>query len=113
MALISGGSSAFFNDAVAGTVIAVKNQGPTQITAVSLVNTTAAAAYLQIFNVPQSQVTLGTTIPAWTIRLLASAALTLPLDTPAALGGTGLSVAGTTTPTGSTGAAISVNLLYI
>lgn len=108
-----GGAAAFWNDAVAGTKVEVKSsQG--QIYAVNLVNTTAAAAYLQVFFLPASGVTVGTTTPDFCIRLLASA--TMQLTFPTGLGkstGTGITLAGTTTATGSTGAAISVLAAYL
>lgn len=106
----------FFNDAVAGTVVAVKaTQGVLRF--MKLVNTTGAAAYLQIFFKPAASVTLGTTVPDWTVRLAASESLPIPdlagvglMNGPVI--GTGLSIAGTTTPTGLTGAAISVGATF-
>lgn len=106
------GGIPFFNDAVGNTVIAVKANGFAQIFMMKLVNTTAAAAYLQIFAKPAASVTLGTTVPDWVIRLGANET-TNPSDMspPAMFNGTGLSIAGTTTPTGNTAAVISASLL--
>lgn len=112
-------STPFFNDAVGGTVLNVPASSH-RIWAMSLVNTTAAAAYLQIFNQPASGVTLGTTVPTWVIRLNASAAMTISFPDAVALGtlpSTGvpavesnISIAGTTTPGGLTAAIISVSM---
>ncbi len=110
------GAQPFFNDAVAGTVVAVKS-GMGFITELKLVNTTAAVAYLQIFDVAQANVTLGTTTPAMVYRLAANESVNVPLTVPLELGrlkgaSAGISMAGTTTASGSTGAAISVSALY-
>jgi hypothetical protein len=104
----------FFNDAVAGTPVLVKPMGATSIYLMKLVNTTAATAYLQVFAVSQANVTLGTTVPYWVIRLTANESVTAVLGgpIPALIDGAGLTIAGTTTPGGLTGAAISVSLLY-
>ena len=122
MGLVSGGVTGFFNDAVAATVVPVKQNGPVQVYGLKLVNTTAAAAYLQMFNTPASAVTLGTTAPAFVVRLSANETVWMPMTIPLAISaagnalnvsGGGLSLAGTTTAGGSTGAAISVGLMYI
>ena len=99
--------AAFFNDAV-GAAVQVKATAGV-LSSLSLVNTTAAAAYLQVFFKPAVGVVLGTTAPDAVVRLLASAALVLPLPAPIGIGGTGLTVAGTTTPGGALAAAISVS----
>jgi hypothetical protein len=110
------GLQPFFNDAIAGAVTNVKASGVAQLWALRLVNTVAAASYLQIFFKPAASVTLGTTVPDFVIRLQTSESLA-PMMWPVPLqkdGGsnTGLSIAGTTTPTGNTGAAISVSALF-
>lgn len=110
------GAQPFFNDAIAGTVVQVK-AGVGFIYALKLLNKTAAVAYLQIFDLLAASVTIGTTPPKWTIPLAANESTTIPLPFPIELGRlndgiAGVSVAGTTTPTGSTGAAISVAAAY-
>lgn len=104
--------AAFFNDAVAGTVVQVKSAAGA-LYALSLVNTTAATAYLQIFFLPSAGVTLGTTVAPLVIRLAASAAVQLSFPVGVGASGTGLSLAGTTTATGLTGAAVSVAAVYV
>jgi hypothetical protein len=76
-------------------------------------NGDAAVRYLQIFNKPSTGVTLGTDTPYLVIPMAASASVLVDFD-----GGvwmeTGISVACTTTATGSTGAtaAATVNVVY-
>jgi hypothetical protein len=110
------GCQPYFNDAVAGTVQQVK-AGAGQLFFLKLVNTTAAIAYLQIFDFLAANVTLGTTTPKWTLRLAANESVSVPMLVPLGLGqlndGTsGISAAGTTTATGNTGAAISVSAIF-
>ena len=93
----------------AGTVIAISDTS-NLLKFLALLNTTAAVAYLQIFNLPAASVTLGTTVPKLSIGLPASAAMSLPIALGLKLDGQGISIAGTTTRTGSTGAAIDYNL---
>ena len=111
-AATTGGASAFTNSAVAGTKVEVKSsQGV--LFAASLLNTTAAVAYLQIFLKAAASVTVGSTTPDYVIGLAAdgTAQVTfpVPLGTSA---GTGITLAGTTAAGGSTGAAICVSLAY-
>lgn len=110
------GAQPFFNDAVAAAAVQVK-AGPGQLFALKLVNTTAAVAYLQIFDQLAANVTVGTTAPKWVIRLAASESTPIPLIVPLGIGqlqasNPGISMAGTTTAGGSTPAAISVSALF-
>ena len=78
-----------------------------------ILNTTAAVAYLQVFNAPAASVTLGTTAPTMSIGLPASSAMVFPVpESGIYMGGGGLSMAGTTTRTGSTGAPLDINVGY-
>lgn len=104
------GSLPFFNDSVAGTKVVVKAAGG-HLVALRLLNTTAAAAYLQMFDKLTAAVTVGTTTPDFTLRLAANEAIILQIPLPWSFV-LGLVIAGTTTATGSTGAAISVSALY-
>lgn len=116
-----GGAVPFFNDAVAGTAVQVKATVG-QLYSLSLTNTTAATAYLQVFCKPLASVTLGTTVPDFTIRLKTNAGagderdVVFPVGAcglnAAGTSGTGITIAGTTTATGLTGAAISVMATY-
>ena len=107
------GGLPFFNDAVAGTVVNIKSNGFADLYSAKLVNTTAATAYLQFFDAPATSVVLGTTVPKFVLRLSANET-TNPseIGVPLMFRGTGLSIAGTTTPGGNTGAAISVSAVY-
>lgn len=104
----------FFNDAVNATPAQVKASYGA-ITGMKLVNTTGATAYLQIFFKPSGSVTVGTTTADWTIRLGANESTPwLPFYWMAGIPtGTGITLAGTTTATGNTGAAISVMMLFM
>lgn len=83
-----------------------------RIGALNLFNNNAAVAWLQIFLKPASGVTLGTTAPDLSIPLPASAALTWSFGSEGwNLGGTGLSIAATTTRNGLTGGSIAYNIV--
>jgi hypothetical protein len=104
----------FFNDAVAATVVQIKGaQG--QLYGFKLLNTTAAVAYLQVFSLPSASVTLGVTVADFDIRLAANENVLIPW--PMGLGfsggGSGISLAGTTTAGGAVGAAISVTAFFL
>ena len=103
------GGKAFFNDAVAGTKVAAK-AAPGFLYTLKLVNTTAAVAYLQVFDKLAADVTVGTTTPDFCFRLAANESVTIPLEL-AIQFFNGITFAGCTTATGSTGAAISVTLV--
>lgn len=111
------GAQPFFNDAVGGTVVQVK-AGAGQLVYLKLVNTTGSTAYLQIFDLVATSVTLGTTVAKWTVRLAGNESVSLPILVPFGLGQlnslatAGISMAGTTSATGSSAAAISVSALY-
>lgn len=100
-----------FSAQVGGTKASVHDNG-SALYGISLLNETAAVAYLQVFKRVASAVTVGTTTPDLALGLPANGGLTLSFPHGFIVGGDGLTVAGTTTRTGSTGANISVNLVY-
>jgi hypothetical protein len=102
----------FNDDNVAATVKQIK-LGPGLVAGLKIVNTTAVAAYLQMFDEAASIVTLGTTPPYVWFRLSANESIMIALNEPITFGGSGVSIAGTTTPTGNTGAILSVTALYL
>jgi hypothetical protein len=102
----------YSDDNVAATVKQIK-LGPGLIFGLKIVNTTAAAAYLQMFDKAASAVTLGTTVPYVWFRLSANESIMIGLNEPITFGGSGMSIAGTTTPTGSSAAILSVTALYL
>lgn len=83
-----------------------------RVGALNLFNNNAAVGWLQIFLKPASGVTLGTTVPDMSIPLTASGELTWSFGSQGwNLGGTGLSIAATTTRTGLTAGSIAYNLV--
>lgn len=98
------GLAAAYATALASTVSDVKATGSAQIGRVNCYNPNATVAYVQLFNAPHASVTLGTTAPSDVIPLQATAQGGFSIGgIGETLGGTGLSWAATTTPTGSTG----------
>jgi len=106
------GAQQFSDDAVTAPVNIKAAAG--FIFLLNLINTTDADAYLQVFDKPAADVVLGTTVPKFFLRLPASSSLLLPMQAmPIDLTkGTGMSIAGTTTSTGASTAAISVSAFY-
>lgn len=105
------GTLPYFNDAIGGTVTTIKS-GPALLCGLKLVNTTAAAAYLQMFNLPAGAVTLGSTPPYAVFRLASNESVFIGMNEPLGFNGAGMSCAGTTTPGGSSAAIISMLALY-
>lgn len=110
-----------FTQGFSASVTAATDIGPTTTTngfkikigAVEFLNTTAAVAYVQLFPKPASGVTLGTTAPTFSFGLPANGGMTLGFGPEGwVFGGTGVSVAGTTTRTGASTAAVDVNFIY-
>jgi hypothetical protein len=100
------GATPFFDDAVAGTKATVK-AAPGKLHLLKLRNSTAAVAYLQVFDALAASVTVGTTVPTYCIPLGANESVAIPFDFPIDFR-VGMVIAGCTTPTGNTGAAIDV-----
>lgn len=97
----------YYGVGVAGTVQQIKADAG-EIYVLKLRNTTGAAAYLQIFGKKAADVSLGTDTPQAVIPLGANEVVAIPMPVPLYIGPAGISVAGTTTATGSSGAAIDV-----
>jgi hypothetical protein len=78
------------------------------------VNGDAAVRYIQVFNVPAASVVLGTTVPVLVLTLAASTYNTFSFPAAVALGGSGISVAATTTADGAVTSTADcvVNALY-
>lgn len=97
---------------ITGTVVNVNTTG-TVVKGLVVLNTTAAVCYIQLFNATAANVTLGTTAPTTTLAFGANASQSLlPASGELFKFATALSVAATTTQTGSTGCAMSVTILY-
>ena len=106
----SGGLSVYSGQLAATVTNAKATAG--QIYTLQLLNTTAAVAYLQCFDLAAGSVTLGTTAPTESFGLAASQSLSISFGAHGIAHATAISCAGTTTRTGSTGAAIDVNIAY-
>lgn len=105
----SGGLS-IVTGSVGATATAIKASAG-QLYGYHILNTTAAVAYVQLFNVAAGSVTLGTTVPVMSIGIPASGGVTVNFDKGIAFS-TAISFACTTTRTGSTGATCDVNFFY-
>jgi len=107
---VTSGGLSIVTGSVGATATAIKASAG-QLYGYHLFNTTAAVAYVQIFNVASGSVTLGTTAPTMSIGIPASGGVTVHWDKGIAFG-TAISFACTTTRTGSTGATCDVNFFY-
>lgn len=102
LAAIEGASTPYFNGDVGATKYLVATAGPRVLTDYFVENPHASAkAFLQIFDTAAiADVTLGTTVPKWSIPLAAGKAANLAN---LAIGfANGIVIAGTTTATGNT-----------
>ena len=101
------GGSLVKSNSLAGTAVLVQ-AGALILTAVHAINTTAADAYLQLFDAAAiADVTVGTTIPDWVVMSDFGVGLVSVSDGLPSFGlsfRNGLVVASTTTPINSTGA---------
>jgi hypothetical protein len=81
----------------------------------SILNTTSAIAYCQVFNLASASVTVGTTTPDYVIPIPANGTTGAGNNILGEIGiahGTGITIACTTTRTGSTNAACDVLFFY-
>lgn len=107
---VTSGGLSIKSASTGGTATSIKASAG-QLYGYHLFNTTAAVAYVQIFNVASGSVTLGTTTPDISIGIPASGGVTVNFDKGIAFG-TAISYACTTTRAGSTGATCDVNFFY-
>lgn len=84
---------------------------PVIIRSLTLLNNAAAIGYLQMFFQAASGVTVGTTVPDMVIPLPASGGVSITLPDGWFLGGSGLTIAGTTTRTGAVSSATDVAIV--
>lgn len=89
-----------FSAAVGATKVAVKAT-PCQVHGWLIVNPQAVEVFLQVFDALAANVTVGTTVADYVIPLPASGGAVLPLNHVGIRHDVGLTVACTTTPTGS------------
>lgn len=107
---VTSGGLLIVTGSVGATATAIKASAG-QLYGYHLFNTTAAVAYVQIFNVAAASVTLNTTVPTFSIGIPASGGVTVNWDKGIAFS-TAISYACTTTRTGLTGATCDVNFFY-
>jgi hypothetical protein len=100
-----------YSASVNATKAEVDANNAVRVFGIVLLNNVAAIGYLQMFFKPAASVTVGTTTPDMVIPLPSSGGLTLSFPDGWLLGGSGLTLAGTTTRTGSTNNAIDVVLV--
>jgi hypothetical protein len=106
----SGGMPLPFSASVNATKQQVKGSAG-QVYGYHILNNTAAIAYMQVFDKASASVTVGTTTPDYVIPLPASFGATLEISTGVAHAN-GITVACTTTRTGSTGAICDVVVFF-
>ncbi len=106
----SGGFGLPFSASVNATKQQVKGTAG-QLYGYHILNTTSAIAYMQVFDKASASVTVGTTVADYIIPLPASGGATIEISTGIAHA-TGITIACTTTRTGSTNAACDVVIFY-
>jgi hypothetical protein len=104
-------ASGVYTGTVSGTKVEVTANTKSTVFSVHISNTTAATAYLQIFDLATASVTVGTTTPTYVIGVQASGSVNLTFGVPIEHT-TGFIIASTTTRTGATGAAQEVTIIY-
>ena len=109
----AGGASPYFNSALLATAVQIKGTAATLYN-LTVFNTTASIAYVQIFNALATNVTVGTTVPTLSFEIPASGTYDLQGTGVGLAFSNGLTVAATTTATGSTapGTGLVVNAGY-
>ena len=110
----SGGASTFFAAAQLATVAAVKLL-PGNVYGIVVYNPNVTVAYLQMFDLATASVTLGATAPKLAIPIPATGTVAVPVTSEGKIGFfTAISIAATTTPTGSTapGTGLVTNIIY-
>lgn len=111
------GGMSFFTASLTSTKSQVKGSGGT-IYGITAVNNGSALAYIQVFNKLSASVTVGTTAPDYVVPVPAPSSGTAGAGIREEYSkglnfGTGITVACTTTRTGSTSATCDVNVNYI
>lgn len=106
-ASISGGTDVWKSQSVTGTVASIK-ESEGQVYGVYAWNNTSCRRYLKLFGGKASEITLGTTIPALTIRLMPGEYVFIP-NTTGLQFPTGISAACTNYPEDASTSAASAN----
>lgn len=103
----SSGGATFFSGSIGATKTVIKSVA-SQLYGYDLYNPNTSVAYVQFFNVATGSVTLGTTVPDVSIAIPPGAGRNVWLDGGVAFG-TAMTIAVTTTRTGSTGPSSTVD----
>ena len=109
LALIN--TKSVFKAAVKDTVTSIKTK-PGAIFNISIINYDASVRFLQVFDVASTSVTLGTTTPVYVLGVASSGVATAEIDS-GIYCGTAISIAVTTTSTGSTGATTGADVSIV
>lgn len=96
---------------VTGTKAEVTDDPYSIIFSVHISNTTAATAYLQVFDLDADNVTVGTTAPTYAFGVAAGDSVDLFFGKPIQHS-TGFTIASTTTRTGAVSASQEVTIMY-
>jgi len=104
-------STQVYNAAVSGTKLEVTDNPNVLVYSFHILNTTAAAAFLQVFDKDADNVTVGTTVADYVIAVAASGTREITYCKPIRHT-VGLTVTSTTTRGGSTGASQEVTITY-
>lgn len=107
----SAGSSKVYNGSVNATKAEVTDDVNSLIHSITLLNATAAEAYLQVFDADADAVTVGTTAPTFVIGCDTLGQLHCVFPNPIRFS-TGFTIASTTTRAGSTNAVQEVTITY-
>ena len=99
-----------YTAAITATVVDVDIVGSCRFCWLDIGNVNAAVAYVQIFNIPAASVTLGTTVPLLSIEIPATSGRVIANGPIMNFGGSGFSIAATTTRGGLTALASSVDI---
>ena len=105
------GATKVYNGSINATKAEVTDNPSILIYSITLLNATAAEAYLQVFNADSADVTVGSTTPDFVIGVDATDELHCPFPKPI-LFNAGLTIASTTTRAGSTNAVQEVTITY-
>ncbi len=105
-------ASGIYTGTVGATKVAVTANTKSQIFSVHISNTTAATAYLQVFDLAAADVTVGTTAPTYAFGVAAGDSVDLVFGKPI-MHTTGFTIASTTTRTGSSAASQEVTIIYV
>lgn len=98
-----------YSNSITATVVAV-DTGSCRFCWFDIGNVNATVAYVQIFNRPAANVTLGTTAPLLSIEVPASSGRVVASGILMNFGGDGFSIAATTTRTGLTALVSTVDV---